>query len=292
VRAHRPQRPVVLCWPRLGSAPLATDGDAVICGYCRTPPIEHPAGLELNCPAPPHRAALCIVAGPRLGGTPTSSRGALHRRRAKITFLIVFSGWGMVLFYAPTILKEIGFADTTVSFAATLGLGVVFLAMTLISPTIIDRVGRKPLVVVGLLVMAGALSVMTALTKAPHASEVVRWGQVAILAVFVAVFALTLGLVGEIVVAELYPQEIRGPASSLSHGMRSVFASVFMLTFPLLLDVPGLTLTLLGYAVISVVGALYLVRALPETKGRRLEAIGDYWSDRALARTAAEVTSP
>lgn len=211
-----------------------------------------------------------------------------------LMFLIVFSGWDMVLFYAPTILREIGFTDTTVSFAATLGIGAVFLVMTLVALAIIDRIGRKPMVVIGLFVMAGCLLVMTALTLVPDAlSELARWGQVVSLAVFAGTFALTLGLIGEVVVAELYPQAIRGPASSLSHGMRSVFAIVFTLTFPFLLDVLGLAVTLLGYAAISIVGALYLMRALPETKGRSLEEIGEYWDRRAATtRSAAEVPVP
>jgi sugar porter (SP) family MFS transporter len=205
-------------------------------------------------------------------------------------FLIVFSGWDMVLFYAPTILKEIGFEDTAVSFAATLGLGLVFLAMTLVSLAIIDSVGRKPMVVTGLFVMAGCLLVMTALSMLPHAGNaLVRWGQVASLAVFVGTFALTLGQVGEIVVSELYPQSIRGPASSLSHGMRSLFAIVFSVTFPFLLGHIGLSVTLLSYAVISVLGALYLWRALPETKGRSLEEIGEYWHHRAARRSGMSI---
>ena len=199
-----------------------------------------------------------------------------------IMFLIVFSGWDMVLFYAPTILKEIGFEDTAVSFAATLGLGIVFLLMTLVSLAVIDSVGRKPLVVTGLLAMAACLLVMTALTALPHVnSAVIRWAQVAALAIFVGTFALTLGQVGEIVVSELYPQAIRGPASSLSHGMRSIFAITFTLTFPFLLDVMGLATTLLSYAIISIIGALYLWRSLPETKGKSLEEIAAYWQSQA-----------
>lgn len=202
-----------------------------------------------------------------------------------IMFLIVFSGWDMVLFYAPTLLKEIGFADTAVSFAATLGLGIVFLLMTLVSLAVIDSVGRKPLVVTGLFVMSGCLLIMTVLTALPHAdSAVIRWAQVATLAVFVGTFALTLGQVGEIVVSELYPQAIRGPASSLSHGMRSIFAITFTLTFPFLFDALGLTVTLLGYAIISIAGALYLLRALPETRGKSLEEIAAYWHLQAAGR--------
>lgn len=205
-----------------------------------------------------------------------------------LMFLSVFSGSDMVLFYAPMILKEIGFEDTTVSFAATLGLGLVFLAMTLASLAIIDGIGRRKMVVGGLLVMAAGLLAMTALTLTADAgSALVRWGQVASLAVFVGAFALTLGHLGDIIISELYPQEIRGPASSLTHGMEGVFAIVFTATFPMLLSIMGLTFTFLSYALINVLGALYLWRALPETKGKSLEEISDYWRRRAAQRGGA-----
>jgi sugar porter (SP) family MFS transporter len=195
-----------------------------------------------------------------------------------LMFLIVFCGWDMVLFYAPTVLMQIGFEDTAVSFIATLGLSLVFLIMTIISLSVVDRIGRKPMVVYGLFTMALCLGSMVVLAwMSETLGPVMRWGLVAALAVFVGVFALTLGQVGEIVVAEIYPQSIRGPATSLSHGMRSLFALAFTLTFPAVLSAFGLHLTLLSYAVLDVLGALYLLRFLPETKGRSLEDIGCYW---------------
>ncbi len=212
-----------------------------------------------------------------------------------VVFLMVFSGIDMVVFYAPTLLSEIGFGDRTVTFTTTLGLGVVSLVMTVVSVTIVDRVGRKPLMVTGLLVMAACLIALATLTLMDHASATVRWGQIASLAALAGTFALTLGMVGEVVIAELYPQSIRGPASSLAHGMRSMFAIVFTLTFPLLLDGPGLSATVLGYAVISVVGAFYLLRTLPETKGSSLEDIGEYWSrrvDQSVARSPVSESAP
>ena len=54
-------------------------------------------------------------------------------------FLNVFCGWDMVIFYAPTVLKEAGFEDTTVSFVTTLGFGIVFLLMTVIASSIVDE---------------------------------------------------------------------------------------------------------------------------------------------------------
>jgi major inositol transporter-like SP family MFS transporter len=57
---------------------------------------------------------------------------------------------------------------------------------------------------------------------------------------------------------------------------------VFTLTFPLLLDKLGLAVVTPIYAVFNIVGAIYLMRTLPETKGRSLEDIGDYWRHRAV----------
>lgn len=207
-----------------------------------------------------------------------------------VVFLSVFSGESMVLFYAPTILEQIGFTDTAVSFAATLGLGVVGLITTLIALAVVDRTGRKPMMVAGLFVLAASLLAMAALTVAPQANSMVRWGQVACLAIFIGAFWLTVGPASGIVVSEIYPQSIRGRATSLGSTMHGVFAIVFTLTFPLLLHGLGLSVTLVGYAVISIVGALYLTRTLPETRGKRLEEITEFWSDLATARHPAKVS--
>jgi major inositol transporter-like SP family MFS transporter len=91
-----------------------------------------------------------------------------------LVFLAVFSGESMVLFYAPTVLEQIGFTDTAVTFAATLGLGVVGLIATLIALAVVDRTGRKPMMVTGLIVLGASLLAMAALTTAPQAIAVVR----------------------------------------------------------------------------------------------------------------------
>ncbi len=195
-----------------------------------------------------------------------------------LMFLHVFSGWDMVLFYGPTVLKETGFEDTTVSFVTTLGLGVVFLILTVISLFIVDKIGRRRLAVAGLIAMAGCLSLMAAMTVAPNTmNPATRWALVACLAVFVAAFALTLNTVSDVIISEIYPQAIRGPASSLCHTMRSLFSFIFSFCFPLVLAFLGLSLTFLFFAAFSAVGALYLWRQLPETRGQSLEQIADYW---------------
>jgi len=203
-----------------------------------------------------------------------------------LMFLLVFCGWDMILFYAPTLLLEIGFESTTVSFVATLGLGLVFLVMTIVSLSLIDRVGRRPLMLSGLVIMGLSLALMSLLVSLPgEGGPLLRWGLVALLALFVGVFALTLGQIAEIVVVEIFPQAIRGPGTSLAHGMRSLFAFVFSLAFPFQLKLLGLGPTFASYALVCLAGAAYLSRSLPETRGVSLEQIAALWRARA-ARSA------
>ncbi|MEQ8651596.1 MAG: sugar porter family MFS transporter [Kiloniellales bacterium] len=241
------------------------DAERLIGDLARSKPEEDAAGGWSKLMLPEHRPILWVGLA--------------------LMFLIVFCGWDMVLFYAPTVLMEIGFQSTTVSFMATLGLGVVFLLMTLVSLTVIDRIGRKPMLISGLLIMSACLAVMSGLTWASELlGGLAQWGFVATLAVFVGVFALTLGQVGEILVIEIYPQVIRGAATSLLHGMRSLFAFAFTLTFPFVIDSFGLGFTFVSYAAINLLGALYLWGSLPETKGRSLEEITRYWYDKAAGK--------
>jgi MFS family permease len=202
-----------------------------------------------------------------------------------VMFLNVFCGWDMVMFYAPTVLKEAGFEDTTVSFVTTLGFSIVFLLLTVIASSIVDRVGRRPMAVLGLSVMVICLGLMAAMSAAPDStSPAIRWGLVGCLAVFVGTFALTLNTVIEVIIAEIYPQPIRGSASSLCHTMRSIFRFVFSLIFPSVLAFLGLSLTFLLFAFFCAAGLLYFWRRLPETKGKSLEEIGDYWRVNSLGQ--------
>ena len=102
------------------------------------------------------------------------------------------------------------------------------------------------MMVAGLFVLAASLLAIAALTVAPQANTVVRWGQVACLAIFIGAFWLTVGPASGIVISEIYPQSIRGRATSLGSTMHGVFAIAFTLTFPLLLHGLGLSVTLVG----------------------------------------------
>ena len=188
-------------------------------------------------------------------------------------FLHVFSGWDMVLFYGPTVLKETGFEDTTVSFVTTLGLGVVFLVLTIVSLFIVDKIGRRPLAVSGLSVMAGCLGLMAAMTVVPDTmNPASRWALVACLALFVAAFALTLNTVSDVIISEIYPQAIRGPASSVSHTMRSSLFVHLLFRLPFGARVPRVEFDILSFCGLQRRGRVLSLASPPGDKGTKLGA--------------------
>ena len=109
--------------------------------------------------------------------------------------------------------------DPAVAFATMLGPAAgQSSSATLIALAVVDQHRRKRMMVAGLFVLAASLLTMALLTVAPQETTVVRWGQVACLAVFVAAFWLTVGPVSGILINEIYPQAIRGRAISLTSG--------------------------------------------------------------------------
>ena len=184
-----------------------------------------------------------------------------------------------------------------VSFLGRLGLGVDFLLMTIVSLAIIDRVGRKPMVVIGLLIMSACLALMATFAwAADQIGSAMRWGLVAVLAVFVGVFALTLGQVGEIVVAEIYPSGDPWRCNELLPRHAQPFCPSLHADLPAGPRPLGLHITFLTYAVIDGVGTLYLLRFLPETKDRGLEDIARFWykgrSEAGVSRSISRHDSP
>ena len=117
------------------------------------------------------------------------------------------------------------------------GLGVVSLATNLIALAVVDRTGRKPLMITGLFVLAASLLVMAALTTAPAHHGCGALGPGRMPRGFRCGFLVDRGAdLSGIVLSEMFPGSIRGRATSLSSTMNGVFAIAFTLTFPMLLD--------------------------------------------------------
>jgi len=185
-------------------------------------------------------------------------------------------GINTIIYYAPTTLTEAGFGDQAATYA-NVAIGVLNVIMTLVAIRLIDRSGRVPLLVGGLvgmivsLVVLGASSLLLPAPQSP--TDPLAIITLACLAAFIASFAVSWGPTVWVMLPEILPLRIRGTAMGLAIFLHWGANFVVSQTFPILLATVGAGAVFLGYAVVAVVALLFVRSRVTETKGRSLEQI-------------------
>jgi sugar porter (SP) family MFS transporter len=182
------------------------------------------------------------------------------------------TGINTVIYFAPQIFQAAGLSSDSVAILATAGVGAVNVAMTVVSMFLIDRLGRRVL----LLWSLGGMAVMLAALAAGFAfgaSGSLGWLTVGSLALYVAFFAIGLGPVFWLLIAETFPLAVRGRAMSVATVANWGFNLLVTVTFLLLIELCGRPGTFALYAVLTVVAFVFTFARVPETKGRSLEQI-------------------
>ncbi len=189
-----------------------------------------------------------------------------------------FVGINVVLYYATDIFKGMGFT-TNVSLLQTIIVGAVNLTFTIVAIFTVDRFGRRPLQIVGALVMAASMISL----------GMDFWlggkGMVALVCmlVYTAGFAVSWGPVTWVLLSEIFPNQIRGKAMALAVAAQWVANYLVSWTFPILNNNPYLVshfrhgFAYWIYGVMGVFAALFMWRLVPETKGRSLEQMEAMW---------------
>ena len=179
------------------------------------------------------------------------------------------SGVNAVLSYAPIIFEQAG-AATSAAFISAAAVGVVNLFSTVLAIWLMDRFGRRPLLMAGALGMTVSHLVLAGAALAGHFSGYLVLGAILL---FIASFAASVGPGYWILVSEILPNWARGIAISVIQGITS-FASIWVVQlFPLELEVLGVSATFGIYAVVTGCTVLLVQRFVPETKGKSLEEI-------------------
>ena len=185
-------------------------------------------------------------------------------------------GINTIIYYAPTTLKNVGYGDAAAIYA-NLIIGAINVVMTLIAIRFIDRVGRKPLLLGGLVGMVVSLTVLglsTVLLSEPSSpTDTVAIITLLCLAGFIISFAATWGPTVWVVLPEVLPLRIRGTAMGVAIFLHWIANFVVSQTFPSLLAALGPGIPFLGYAVIGVLAFIFVSAFVTETKGRSLEEI-------------------
>jgi SP family arabinose:H+ symporter-like MFS transporter len=184
------------------------------------------------------------------------------------------TGINAVLGYAPMIFARAG-ANVGIEapFIQTTLITLVNVVSTVIALLLIDRVGRRPLMVFG---TGGIALCLFATAWGFHASQdrlTSAWVLLPGLLGFVACFALSLGPVMWVLLSEIFPNRVRALAISCVGLVNSTVCFLAQLVFPWQMENLGGARTFLIYAVFAVLGVAMLARILPETRGRSLEEL-------------------
>jgi sugar porter (SP) family MFS transporter len=183
------------------------------------------------------------------------------------------TGINTVIYYAPTILQGVGFSEGGAIAATALGVGVVNVGFTILAVYIIDRVGRRPLLIIGLIGMTISLALLGLVFATGGAGGAAGLLATVCLALYIASFAISLGPVFWLMISEIYPLRIRGTAMSVASIANWGSNWLVALTFPVLLATLGGAGSFWLFAVLGVVAWIFVYFRVPETKGRSLEEI-------------------
>ncbi|HEY1276685.1 MAG TPA: sugar porter family MFS transporter [Thermoleophilaceae bacterium] len=187
-----------------------------------------------------------------------------------------FIGINTIIYYAPTTLTSVGFGNEGAIYA-NLVIGVLNVAMTILAIRLVDRVGRKPMLLVGLVGMVLSLTVLgvssEVLDKPTSASDPEAIITLVCLAGFIVSFAATWGPVVWVMLPEVLPLSVRGTAMGVAVCLHWGANFLVSQSFPIMLDSWGAGPVFLGYAAIGVLAFLFVKALVPETKGRSLEEI-------------------
>lgn len=187
------------------------------------------------------------------------------------------TGINTVIYYAPTIFEFAGFKSASSAILATLGVGIVNVIMTVVAMQLLDRLGRRPLLLIGLSGMAGSLAILGFAFHLPKMTDAMGWIAAVSLMLYVGFFAIGMGPVFWLLIAEIYPLKVRGMAMSVATIFNWGSNLIVGITFLTLIRLMGRPGTFWLYAGLSIVTWLFVLFLVPETKGKTLEQIEDHW---------------
>jgi MFS transporter, SP family, arabinose:H+ symporter len=203
-----------------------------------------------------------------------------------LAFFQQITGINAIFYYLPTIFAQAG-SGVSDAFRQAVIVGLVNVGMTVVAIWLIDRLGRKPLLAIGIAGMA--LSLLTIAWAFSQASDPAQMNaQLVLIAIigFVASFAISLGPVMWVLLSEIFPNEYRGVAISAAGFFNALVSASVTFLFPWALSTLGSGGTFLVYGLFASAALLFVLMFVPETKGRTLEQLEGELMSRPKASAA------
>ena len=184
------------------------------------------------------------------------------------------TGINAVMYYAPEIFKQAG-AGQNAALIQTILVGLVNFIFTILSIRLIDKLGRKTLLMIGSAGMAISLIVIAISFQVGINSGYLL---LVFILLYVASFAISLGAVVWVMIAEMFPNHIRGLATAIAAMSLWIADFIVSQSFPSLLSSIGTSATFAIYAVMAIFTFFFSWKKIPETKDVPLEEIEKLWA--------------
>ena len=201
----------------------------------------------------------------------------IYLKPISVAFLVAmfnqFSGINAILYYAPRIFELSGLSNADSMFQSIL-IGLTNGVFTILGMVLIDRVGRKKLLITGSLGMSVCLALIA---KTFYSQSFSGYGLLITLLVYIMFFAFSTGAVIWVLIAEIFPNTIRGHGQSLGSFTHWFFAALITFLFPVIAKTFefGVGHAFMFFSLMMVVQVFVVWRYFPETKGRTLEELGE-----------------
>lgn len=187
------------------------------------------------------------------------------------------TGINTVIYYAPTIFQLAGFGTASGAILAAVGVGAVNVLVTIVAMQLLDRIGRRTLLLGGLIGMAVSLGLLGLAFSRPNHTGSLAWISVTSLMLYVGSFGIGLGPIFWLLISEIYPLQIRGLAMSIATVANWGANLLVALSFLSLIQILKPSGTFWFYSLLGLGALIFAYLFVPETKGQSLEQIEAFW---------------
>ena len=192
-----------------------------------------------------------------------------------LMFFQQFSGINAVIFYGTQIFELAG--SSLDAHVCTIIIGVANFGATFMANLLIDRLGRKVLLIISDIFMIVSLGVLGGFfyvhTNHPDHAEGLGWAPLASLIVYVVAFSLGFGPVPWLMLGEIFPGKIRGSAAATATAFNWICCFAVTKVFPEFIASFGPSVTFLCFGAVCLLGLAFIVLVVPETQGQSLDDI-------------------
>jgi MFS family permease len=257
-------------------------GAALVGGMLRAP--ESPAWLDAHtrADAPREEPGLRRLLGP-------AARPALVIALT-LAAAVQWSGINAIVSFAPHIMERTGLSASN-SIFASVGVGVVNVAATIVSIRLVDRRGRRPLLLAGYAAMLGALTLL-GLTFLLDLGSAARWLSLACLLVYIAAFSAGVGSTFWVLISEIFPPQARTAGAGVATAANWFWTVTVGLAFLPLSAALGQGWTFLVFAAVCAGALVFVDRYVPETTGRSFTEVATDVQERWRRTGAGRIHSP